>query len=326
MPHLKKDFKYHKIFDNKYVNQTYYAYLYRNNKPFIPRGDSFLPYHAYIVNDFIIYCNNNICRRGSIENSKEKIKKDFEYIKKQRFYLSLDTYYSYPSDKNNEGDLIAIAELIESDKNNNPTRKRQAELIRKVYYWYDNFEKDFDGFKEFIYDEIKFFDEQHYDWIKEEDFIYNRSIRDNEKKRVYCVINGEQTNNKFKKIYFNNVSVEPKYKGTLYKQISYMLINIADINNLFVNKEFEKAKELMNDYIDDNMNMSSCYDIYYRKVFENICDIVDNYNKKNDSHYAFNEIQKIIAKENEKYKNDIILFKEVAIDLSKNEYSYIIGI
>jgi len=57
-----------------------------------------------------------------------------------------------------------------------------------------------------------------------------------------------------------------------------------------------------------------------------ICDIVDNYNKKNDSHYAFNEIQKIIAKENEKYKNDIILFKEVAIDLSKNEYSYIIGI
>ena len=26
--------KYHKIFDNKYVNQTYYAYLYRNNKPF----------------------------------------------------------------------------------------------------------------------------------------------------------------------------------------------------------------------------------------------------------------------------------------------------
>ena len=55
MPHLKKDFKYHKIFDNKYVNQTYYAYLYRNNKPFTPRGDSFLPYHSYIVNDFIIY-------------------------------------------------------------------------------------------------------------------------------------------------------------------------------------------------------------------------------------------------------------------------------
>ena len=105
-----------------------------------------------------------------------------------------------------------------------------------------------------------------------------------------------------------------------------MLINIADINNLFVNKEFEKAKELLNDYVDDNMNMSSCYDIYYRKVFENICDIVDNYNNKNDSHYAFNEIQKIIAKENDKYKNEIILFKEVAIDLSKNEYSYIIGI
>ena len=46
-----------------------------------------------------------------------------------------------------------------------------------------------------------------------------------------------------------------------------MLINIADINNLFVNKEFEKAKELMTDYVNDNMNMDCCYDIYYRKVF-----------------------------------------------------------
>ena len=105
-----------------------------------------------------------------------------------------------------------------------------------------------------------------------------------------------------------------------------MLINIADINNLFVNKEFDKAKELMNDYVNDNMNMGDCYDIYYRKVFENICDIVDYYNKKNDSHYTFNEIKKIIAKENEKYKDYIVLFKEVAIDLNKNEYSYIIGI
>ena len=33
---------------------------------------------------------------------------------------------------------------------------------------------------------------------------------------------------------------------------------------------------------------------------------------------AFNEIQKLIKKENEKYKEEIILYEEVAIDLDKN--------
>ena len=326
MPHLKKDFKYHKIFDTKYNNYTYYAYLYRDNVKYVQDGYNYTPFHAIYVYDFIIACNNDICRRGSMEIAKENISKKFHNLKAKQFLLSLDTRWPSYGEERNYGYLNQIADLIENDVNCNDIKKKQAKLIRDLYCWSDKFKDNFADFMDFIYDEIKFFDEQHYDWIKEDDFIYNRSIRDNEKKRVYCVINGEKTNIKFKKIYFNNVSVEPKYKGTLYKQISYMLINIADINNLFVNKEFDKAKELMNDYVNDNMNMSDCYDIYYRKVFENICDIVDNYNKKNDSHYAFNEIKKIIAKENEKYKDYIVLFKEVAIDLNKNEYSYIIGI
>lgn len=327
MSHLKKDFKYHKIFRNKYLDQTYYAYLYRGNERYVPRSGDFIPSHASIPNEFIIYCNNNICRRGSIDNAKQEIKKDFNYILGLNFTLSLDDSYYYPNGKERErGNLMEIAKLIESDENNNPTRKKQAELIRKIYYWNDNFENNFEGFKDFIYDEISFFDSQHYDWVIGDNIIYNRCIRDNEKKRVYCAINNDKVNERFKKVYFSNVSIEPKYKGKLYKQICYLLVNLGDVNNLFVNKSFSQAKELLNDYVNDNMNMNSCFDIYYRKIFETICEISKQYNLKNDSHIAFNEIQKLIKKENEKYKEEIILYEEVAIDLDKNEYSNIVNI
>lgn len=87
MSHIKDDFKFHKKFYTKYMDQTYYAFLYRNNIDFLPRGldesirnINFIPSHAIAVNDFIIYSNNTIARCGSLKVAKERIVKDFEYV------------------------------------------------------------------------------------------------------------------------------------------------------------------------------------------------------------------------------------------------------
>lgn len=132
--------------------------------------------------------------------------------------------------------------MLENENNKNEIQEKELNLIKLIYYWYEKFEDDFDGVMDFIYDEITCFDEQYFDWIRDGDIIYDRSIKDNEKKRVYCVINGDKTNEKFKKIYFDKVAIELKYKGKLYKQIAYMLVNVADINNLFVSKNFDEEK------------------------------------------------------------------------------------
>lgn len=326
MTHLKKDFRFHKKFDNKYINHTYYSYLYRDKVKFVQDGWSWTPAHASYVYDFIIACNNDISRRGSIEKAKERIKINFEKLKNKKFYLTLSARYYYYNKQAKYDTLDKVADLIESLNDCNELQKKEALLIRELYYWCDNFETDFSGFMDFIYDEITLFDNQHYDWIVGENIIYNRSVRDNEKKRVYCAINNEKANKRFKKAYFDNISIESNLKNKLYNQISFLLVTIGDVNNLFVSKEFKKAKELLNDYTTDNLNMDSCYDIYYRKIYENICEICNQYNKKNDSTLTFNEIQKIIVKENDKYKEYITLYEAVSIDLEQNEYSNIINL
>ena len=56
MAHLKKDFKYHKKFDSKYVNLTYFTYLYLDKTRHIPRGSDDLPYSIMHTLNCIILC------------------------------------------------------------------------------------------------------------------------------------------------------------------------------------------------------------------------------------------------------------------------------
>lgn len=203
--------------------------------------------------------------------------------------------------------------------------KSVRETLKQIKYWDDKFENNYDGFKDFIFDEVKNIADNHYDWVIGDSIIYDRSIRDNLQKRVYCTLNNEKVVDKFKKMYFDSVYVEPKDKSKLYKQIDYLLTTIADVNNYLLTKENVKAIELLEDYFDDNEKMETCKDIYYLKVFYQLHEIY-NLISQGKNHDGFVMIQKIIENENNKYITSFTLFESVAIDLQDSTYSKIINI
>ena len=84
--HLKKDFKFHNYFDNKFSEQTYLAYLCRGNKRYVIRSGDYIPRFIIDTIDFIIRCNNAIARRGSVQNAIDNIKQ--MYIRSGRHYYS----------------------------------------------------------------------------------------------------------------------------------------------------------------------------------------------------------------------------------------------
>lgn len=311
MSHLKKDFKRHKLFNNKYVEQTYLSYLCRGNKRYIARSGDFIPTFIVATIEFIIRCNNHICRRGDEKTAIANIKK--EYDSKGSF-----TYYWIKS-------IRSYYKTDMPEKYDFKTTRQIKELLEKIEFWDDKFENNYDGFKDFIFDEMKTITDNHYDWVVGENVIYDRSIRDNLQKRVYCTLNNEKVVAKFKKIYFDSIYVEPKDKAKLYKQIDYLLTTIADVNNYLLNKENIKAIELLEDYFDDNEKMETCKDIYYLKVFYQLHEVY-NLISQGKNHDGFVMIQKIIENENNKYITSFTLFESVAIDLQDSTYSKIINI
>ena len=177
MSHLKKDFKYHNRFDNKYVDQTYLAYLCRGNKRYMARSGDNIPSFIVATIDFIIRCNNNIARRGSISNAIANIKEDYSKPVSNNWYHRHRIKYCYG---------------IKSDVITNDTLQYIYDTIQKIKDWELKFESNFEGFKDFIFDEMKTIIDNHYDWVIGENIIYDRSIRDNLQKRVYCILNNEK--------------------------------------------------------------------------------------------------------------------------------------
>lgn len=313
MSHLKKYFKYHNLFDNKYSEQTYLAYLCRGKKKYIIRTGEYIPRFIVDTIDFIIRCNNAIARRGSEQNAINNIKEI--YSSSARPYYLASERISIKDVYNKEKVKIYENEVIISVYNK----------LEKIVEWEEYFENNFDGFKDFIFDEIKEIDNNHYCWVVGENIIYDRSIRDNEQKKSYCVLNNDNLDKRFKDYYFMNVYVERKNKSKLYKQICYLLITLSDINNLLLKKDYKQLIELLEDYFDDNHNMDSCIDIYYLKIYYDLHHIYELISQ-GKNHEAFLIVHEIIEKENLKYKDLFTIFESVAIDLDGSEYSKIIEV
>jgi len=313
MPHLKKDFCFHNLFDNKYSQQTYIAYLCRNKQKFIIRSGDYIPRFIIDTIDCIIRCNNAIARRGSEKKAIENIKQIYE--KSGRHYFSFEKAIS----------LNDIYSSIDKEIINNDYIKKIYLKLEMLLSWENKFENNFEGFKDFIYDEMQEIINEHYCWVVGENIIYDRSIVDNIKKRVYCLLNNDRIIKKFKKVYFDNVFVESKYKATLYNQISYLLITIADVNNYLITKENDNARELLQDYFESNNNIEHCKDIYYLKYFYKLQEVYDLL-IQGKNHNGLSIIQNIIEKENRKFISSFTMFESVAIDLQDSPYSKIINI
>lgn len=302
MSHLKKDFKYHKLFDNKYAEQSYIAYLSKDKRKYVMNSQDFVERYIVITINFIFRLNNAIGRRGLEKNNILDVKE--EYAKPINSWV----YYYY-----GKTTIQDIYRKIDEKFLDNEYKREIYDMLKAIIEWEDKFESNYKEFKEVIFNFVKTIDDKHYDWCVGENIIYSRSARDNVAKSFYCVVLGDNGYKRFKKAYLDKVYVEPKDKKMLLEQVSDILVVIADVYNELINKRFDSANQLLKEYLEEHKMMISCKDIYYAKVYFELSQVIgllDN-NKHTE---AIKKIGAIIQNENNKYKKDVVLFEKIAID------------
>lgn len=312
MSHLKKDFHFHKSFDNKYCNHSYINYLINNKVKFeMNNYDLYLKRFIVSTIDFIIQLNNSIARRGKKEQNIEDIRKLYDTPINNDIYL----YYGTKT----------ISEIFKGVKYNELTNDIEKEIysiLEQIIYWKDNFDKDYDRFKDFVFDTITMFDTKRYLLEVGNDIYYNRSIRDNMNKKYYCITLGNKGYDKFKQTYYSMIYLNAKDKAKTFDMVCDMLIIIADIYNELIDKEYDNAYEILERYIKDNSMMKECKDIYYAKLYTDLEKIFATFKQKTNTN-IIDELKNIIANENYKYKKYMTIYENIAIDkeaLNNGEY------
>lgn len=312
MPHLKKDFHFRKSFNNKYCEHSYINYLI-NNKVKFEMNKPNLRLKRFVINtiDFIIQLNNAIARRGKKEHNIEDIKKLYETPINNDFYI----YYGKKT----------INEMYEDIKYNSLTNDIEKEIysiLEQIIYWKDNLDKDYDKFKDFVFDTITMFDTRKYLLEVGNGICYNRSVRDNANKSFYCIAIGNKGYEKFKQVYYSMIYLNAKDKAKTFEMICDMLIVVADTYNELINKEYSNAYEVLNNYIKDNTMMKECKDIYYSKLYIDLEKILTTFNQKTYGN-IITELKNIMLNENYKYKKYVVIYEKIAIDkesLNNGEY------
>ncbi len=304
--HQKNEFTYHKRFDNKYIEQTYIAYLTRGKK-YLLRLDSWkdskkMNYNIITPITFVILCNNAIHSRKPKEQNIKEVKQLYtnEYSKYDNLFYSK---------KPLENHCWTLTE--EESKNKYVVKLHQ--MMDDIIYWKDKFENDWVGFRDFIFDSIKYIDDNKLTYIVGENIAYPRVISDKMTKKYYCLLTGAKGYKTFSN-YYSNIISNNVPSDQIVNQISGLLITISDLYNSLISKDIESFNETINSYLDNN-DMDSCLDIYYRRIYENIKDFSK---KMNDMTITdrLHFLKEIITNENKKYSGNFILYENIIIDES----------
>lgn len=308
MSHLKSEFKYHKVFDNKYAEQSYLGYLTRGNERYIMNTGNYMNQNVIKPIDFIIRCNNMICRRKPVGENIKDIKE--LYTTPIRSVAYSDYYSKYVIKE-------YIWKLTEKEKEIECIVKIH-EMMEQLIFWEDNFENNFEGFKDFIYDSMKYIEDNKLTYTIGTNIKYERSISDKINKKYYCYVTGDKGYKKFYSYYSS--LVETDNIKELVDDISNLLITISDVYNLYIAKENVMAKEFLCEYIEDNENMKKFEDIYYRKIFVEL----EKFSTKCDSLTitdCLKFLKGIIVSENNKYSKQFLMYENVMIDENALEES-----
>ena len=312
MAHLKKDFDFHKSFNNKYYNHSYINYLINNKVKFqMNKYDLYLKKFVVGTIEFIIQLNNSIARRGKKEQNIEDIRKLYDA--------------SINNDRYIYGRAETISDMfngIKYDEITNDIEREIYHILEQIIYWKENFDKDYDRFKDFIFDTITMFDTKRYLLEVGNGIYYNRSVRDNINKKYYCSILGNKGYEKFKQVYYSRVYLNTKDKSKTFEMICDMLIIIADVYNDLIDKEYANAYEILDTYIKDNSMKEGCKDIYYVKIYTDLEKILTTFKQKTYTK-IIDKLKSIIINENNKYKKYMTFYENIAIDkesLNNGEY------
>lgn len=188
---------------------------------------------------------------------------------------------------------------------------RVHQIMEYVVKWKDEFENNWDGFRDFIFYSIKYIDDNHLTYIVGENISYPRALRDNTIKKYYCLLIGVNGYDKFLKYYKSIISKNVDVKK-LVDQISCLLITISDVYNSIIVKDGQSS-ELLRTYLDNNKDMNSCIDIYYQRIYQDLSSFMNDKDKMTMTEQS-QFLKNIIINENRKYTKEFILYENVAID------------
>ena len=307
MAHQKNEFSYHKIFDNKYSDQSYIAYLTRGKKKYLNRlnswndSDNQMNHHVIKPIDFVIRCNNVIHSRKPKKQNIEDIKE--LYNRKFSVYAYNYLYSQYP--------ITDYLWKLSDEESKDKYVVRIHQIMEDIVKWKNEFENNWDGFRDFIFDSIKFIDDNHLTYIVGDNIAYPRALRDNTIKKYYCLLIGANGYDKFLKYYKGIVSKNIDVKK-LVDQISGLLITISDVYNSIISKD-KQSSELLKSYLDNNDDMNSCIDIYYQRIYQDLLSFMNKKDKMTMTE-QLQFLKNIIINENKKYTKEFVLYENVAID------------
>lgn len=83
-------------------------------------------------------------------------------------------------------------------------------------------------------------------------------------------------------------------------------------------KVLETSKEILGAYLNVNKNMSECFDIYYRRIYENLSSFYKDLDNMTPTE-QLNFLKSIMIDENKKYCKYFVLYEKIAIDESSLE-------
>lgn len=95
------------------------------------------------------------------------------------------------------------------------------------------------------------------------------------------------------------IYLNAKDKAKTFNMVCDMLIIIADIYNELIDKEYDNAYEILDNYIKDNSMMKECKDIYYAKLYTDLEKMFVRFKQKTYTE-IIDDLKSIIANENYK--------------------------
>lgn len=248
----------------------------------------------------LIVVNNIFARRGSRDNKIKDIRKNlsdkFDSLRwgdtPYRVYLS---QFSEKSVGEKIYQLLLECENITLDNYN--------ELALKVKL------------------AIQYLDSVHFDWKIDDNIVYDKNPYTRTIRTFSLMIHDKNQFEKWKSLYNNIIDVTSDETLNITTEIVYdFYTTLENVINSLVRKDYEDAKDTLDDYLNNSDEMNRCVDIYIRKNYKNLFEVKKSIDKGFYSK-ANQQLRVIIESESYKFrKYKFTLFKLLQVNMRNDNY------
>lgn len=248
----------------------------------------------------LIVVNNIFARRGSRENKIKDIRKSITDRLNMNYWRkgSYRVYFSEFADESVGKKMYKL--LLECE---NITLDNYNSLALRVKT------------------AIEYLDSVHFDWKIDDSIVYDKNPYTRTIRTFSLMIHDKNQFEKWKTLYNNIVDVTSDETLDMTTEIVYdFYTTLENVINSLVRKDFEDAKDTLDDYLNNSDEMNECIDIYVRKNYKNLFEVkksIDNgfYSKANQ------QLRVIIESESYKFrKYKFTLFKLLQVNMKNVNY------